>query len=64
MRQLRSSDWEQIVAGVNLILAFVLIAAWKRTGGDAYAVASAWCSATAVAMLILILRRAINDGRH
>jgi hypothetical protein len=57
MRQLWSNDWEYIVAGVNLILAFILIAAWKRTGSDAYAMASAWCSATSVFMLIQILRR-------
>jgi hypothetical protein len=61
MRQLRSSDWEYIVAGVNLTLALILINAWKKTDYDAYAMAAAWCSATAVIMLIKILRRVIND---
>ena len=64
MRQFRANDWEYIVAGVNLILAFILLSLLKKTGMDAYAMGAAWCSATAVYVLIRILRRVINERQH
>ena len=64
MRSLRSNDWEYIVAGVNMILAFVLIHLLRTTGMDAYGAGAVWCSATAVYVLIRILRRVIDEGKH
>jgi hypothetical protein len=64
MRQLRANDWEYIVAGVNLILAFVALAGLKRTGADAFGMAAVWCSATSVFVLIRILRRVINERQR
>ena len=47
-----------------MILAFVLIHLLRTTGMDAYGAGAVWCSATAVYVLIRILRRVIDEGKH